>query len=334
MTQNAFASLPSVLLVEDDPEQSRLYERCLARRKLNVTVCSNGSDGARLAEDPDFALVVTDLVLPGLNGILVIARSKELYPARPTLLMSGYGTMNDVPPRMRVLVDGVLAKPFSLDDLANRVVAMATSGVHAPRVAQRTIMAIGAHPDDVERGCGGILARHRKAGDRVVIVTMTRGEGEAQAVERAAEAQRAAASLGAELLHFNLPESRLQETDELTARLTDIITKLAPDQIFTHTCADTNDDHRAVHAATLRAAANVSDIFCYQTPTSTRDFAPTLFVDIANFITEKAAALACYMAKSPRHQFAADYLQPDALHGARHGMRGMSEPIEVLRTRT
>jgi LmbE family N-acetylglucosaminyl deacetylase/CheY-like chemotaxis protein len=331
MMQLPAPKMPTVLLVEDDPSQSLLFERSLSRRNLEVTVCNNGADGARLAARDEFAIVVTDMMLPEVSGLEVIGRSKQLYPWRPALLISAHHTLEATPSAMRQHIDGVLSKPFSIDYLADRVSVLVANSLRMRPPSRRTIVAVGAHPDDVELGCGGALARHRRAGDRVIIVTLTSGSHGGVPSARAAESRNAANVLGAELYHFDLPDTELERCSELIPTLSSVMASFEPSVVYTHTNSDSHQDHRAVHAATVVAARGVRNIFCYQSPSTTLAFAPTLFVDVADFLDQKAAQLACYAGQQHRPYFDADFILATARYWGRFAMYGLAEPMEVLR---
>ena len=65
----------------------------------------------------------------------------------------------------------------------------------------RSVLAIGAHPDDIELGCGGTIARHVAVGDQVAMLVVTRGEvGPGEVLQRVEEQRRAAEVLGVSTL--------------------------------------------------------------------------------------------------------------------------------------
>lgn len=68
-------------------------------------------------------------------------------------------------------------------------------------MTRRSVLAVGAHPDDIELGCGGALAKHVAAGDHVTMLVVTRGEeGPGKSSQRVAEQQAAADALGIDKL--------------------------------------------------------------------------------------------------------------------------------------
>ena len=91
------------------------------------------------------------------------------------------------------------------------------------RIPGRSVLAIGAHPDDVELGCGGALLAHVAAGDTVTVLVMTGGENgpgdEPQVDGRRAEQERAAATLGATLVWGGLRDCEVVADSATVRRL-------------------------------------------------------------------------------------------------------------------
>lgn len=119
------------------------------------------------------------------------------------------------------------------------------------------IMAVGAHPDDVEIGCGGYLARAVRQGYRAGIVDLTRGEMGTKGTPelRAAEADQGAALLGAAFrVNLGLPDSRVLDDPVAATRLAALIRRARPTLLFAHHGTDRHPDHRGASLLTQRAA--------------------------------------------------------------------------------
>lgn len=153
------------------------------------------------------------------------------------------------------------------------------------------ILAIGSHPDDIEFGCGGTLARYAKSGHRVTMLVVTGGEqGGASAVRRK-EQQCAADILGAaELIFGAYEDTRVPLTREFISYLEGILQKTRPHMIFVHYGEDTHQDHRTVHTAILSAARYIPNLLFYEGPTAI-DFQPTVYVNIQDTLDKKMRAL-------------------------------------------
>jgi LmbE family N-acetylglucosaminyl deacetylase len=160
----------------------------------------------------------------------------------------------------------------------------------------RAVLAIGAHPDDIELGCGGTLARHVSAGDRVSMLIVTKGEvGPGDTARRIAEQERACTVLGvAELIWGDLPDCEVSLHElRLVHLIEDAIRATRADVVYTHNINDSHQDHRAVALNTMGAARHVSNVLSYDAPSSL-NFAPHLYVDVSDTIDKKVEALLCH----------------------------------------
>ncbi len=118
------------------------------------------------------------------------------------------------------------------------------------------ILAIGAHPDDVELGCGGTLARLAAAGRRVGILHLTRGEAGTLGTpgERHREAERAAEILGAaDLAILDCGDGNLRTGAAEEELLIAELRRLRPELVFAPTPADRHPDHGRSHRLAVDA---------------------------------------------------------------------------------
>jgi LmbE family N-acetylglucosaminyl deacetylase len=159
------------------------------------------------------------------------------------------------------------------------------------------VLAIGAHPDDVELGVGGTLVRHIARGDRVTLLVMTRGElGVHEDASRSGEQHRATETLGAHLLWGGFRDGTIPAGAEAITVIDDAIRRTEASLVYTHAPDDTHQDHRATSIASLAAARRVSTVLYYETP-STQHFQPTLFVDVEESLDRKIALLHTHLSQ-------------------------------------
>ncbi|SEP30413.1 PIG-L deacetylase family protein [Trujillonella endophytica] len=161
----------------------------------------------------------------------------------------------------------------------------------------RSVLAIGAHPDDIELGCGGALLAHVAAGDDVTMLVVTGGENGpgngARGAGRRAEQERAAQLIGARLVWGGLHDCEVV-ADSGTVRLIErVLRATRADLVYVHAPDDSHQDHRAVASATQGAARRLPRVLHYQSP-STLSFSPTVYVDVTAHVTGKIAALAAH----------------------------------------
>jgi len=153
------------------------------------------------------------------------------------------------------------------------------------------ILAIGAHPDDIEFGCGGTLIKYTEKGHRLFLLVMTEGGLGAPASVRAQEQLDAIAALGAEDVFWGGYEDTLLLTDQaMISKIETVISKVKPDFIFCNFLDDTHQDHRHLAQATISATRYIRNVLFYEGPT-TQNFTPHIFVDISDTLEKKIQAL-------------------------------------------
>ena len=182
------------------------------------------------------------------------------------------------------------------------------------RNAGLSVLAIGAHPDDIELGCGGALLAHVAAGDRVTMLVVTGGENGPGDGARHAEQGRAAQMIGARLVWGGLRDCEVAPNAATVRLIEQVIESTRADLVYVHAPEDSHQDHRAVAAATLGAARRLSRVLHYQSP-STLTFTPTVYVDVTAYLSGKVAALSAHASQVEMSAM----VEPDAVvASARH----------------
>ena len=149
------------------------------------------------------------------------------------------------------------------------------------------ILAIGAHPDDLEYGCGGTLTKMAKEGHEINLLVMTRGDMGGKPVVRQAEQEKSAKLLKAKLYWGRFQDTQISLEKETINTIEFFIKKISPDIIFCPFPNDTHQDHRIVSQATITATRYIQNVLFYEGPTSV-DFSPaSVFVDIGPFLKGK-----------------------------------------------
>jgi len=169
------------------------------------------------------------------------------------------------------------------------------------RYAGRTVLAIGAHPDDLELGIGGTLARLKRAGARVVMAIVS---VPANYETRRAEAERAAAILGGELrILMDGGCKRIEDIKsyELVTMLDAVVGELSPAAVLSHGPSEFHGDHVLVYNAMLATQRlQYFDFFSYH-PTMCRpvpvQFHPRAYVDITATIDTKIEAISAHISQ-------------------------------------
>ncbi|MCA1676498.1 MAG: PIG-L family deacetylase, partial [Actinobacteria bacterium] len=160
-----------------------------------------------------------------------------------------------------------------------------------------SVLAIGAHPDDIELGCGAALLSHRRRGDPVHLLVLTAGgRGPQDARSRVAEQEDAAALLGADLSWGPFEDGAVPEGREAVDLIQGALAATRADIVYSHVPRDTHQDHRATGAAALAACRRVCRTLLYESPT-TLAFRPSVYVDAAGLVDAKLDVLRAHMSQ-------------------------------------
>lgn len=115
---------PRILLVEDDKDINQLICLNLEALDFDVTSVADGAEGLAIAKKEDFALILLDIMLPGLDGLTVCKRLRQEENFTPILMLTAKNTEADRVIGLEVGADDYLTKPFSILELRARVKAM------------------------------------------------------------------------------------------------------------------------------------------------------------------------------------------------------------------
>lgn len=166
----------------------------------------------------------------------------------------------------------------------------------------RTVLAVGAHPDDVELGCAGTLILHKMKGDRVYLLILTKGEASGDAEVRENECRRAAEILNVDRLFFgNLKDTRVSDGRETIDVIEKVVDEVKPEIVYTPASKDTHQDHRNTGHATMSAGRRCKMMLLYEGASTQRDFYPQVFVDIKQSFETKLKATRVFGSQLSSH---------------------------------
>tara|TARA_B100000749_G_scaffold280897_1_gene280800 strand:+ start:77475 stop:78140 length:666 start_codon:yes stop_codon:yes gene_type:complete len=215
------------------------------------------------------------------------------------------------------------------------------------------VLAIGAHPDDVEIGCGGTLAKYVKEGHSVSALVVTSGNAGSNSMGKSelAEIRQNEASSAAQVIGLSSIEF-LELEDGLTAftkndkiEVINVIRKLKPQIIFTHSSSDHFPDHKLVYELSMgaiRIAAGpwyqeavgdphkVEAIYGYEVWHPLNDW--QLSVDVTPFFETKVRALQCHKSQLQDMDYVKAVRGLASYRAAMQGAGEYAEVFEVLRT--
>ena len=153
------------------------------------------------------------------------------------------------------------------------------------------VLAIGAHPDDIEYGCGGMLAKYARRGHAIFMFVASDGALGGDGDVRRQEQKDSARILGVrEVFWGGYPDTEVPLSRDLIVRLEAVIRQVDPRMIFINSPDDTHQDHRHLAQGAMSATQYVPNFLFYEVPT-TLNFAPNCYTDIADVLDVKLASL-------------------------------------------
>lgn len=171
------------------------------------------------------------------------------------------------------------------------------------------ILAMGAHFDDVELGCGGSLAKHVANGDRVVVYVATVSgflDHKMRTVRSneiaLAEGRRAMEILGAELICGNFNTFEVEFNEDITVEIVKVVEENNIDMVYTHWIGDVHHDHHAVAKASLHSCRHIPRMLMYRSNWyhSTANFRDNFYINITDYWHKKEAAILAHESEVAR----------------------------------
>ena len=130
----------------------------------------------------------------------------------------------------------------------------------------RSVLAIGAHPDDIELGCGATLLAHVAAGDRVTMLVLTGGENGPGVAARRDEQVAAAATIGANLRWGGMQDCALTPDAATVSLIEAVLAEIDADVVYVHAPEDSHQDHRPLRQPPSAAGRRHPRLLHYPEP--------------------------------------------------------------------
>jgi LmbE family N-acetylglucosaminyl deacetylase len=199
----------------------------------------------------------------------------------------------------------------------------------------KRILAIGAHPDDIEFGCLGFLLRQPKEVEKHIYVGCTGSIGDSTTGNHRIDESKTAYSFANPASTTFRAKAGITSTDfsEVMTDLDRLVTKIQPDLILCLGPHDTHQEHRAIHEITLASARRSKASFLnYGILSNTLEFRPNLFVDISKVYEFKKKALLSHVSQKNKYYMTDEYLEifHSDKYASLHGIR-YSESYEIVR---
>ena len=114
-------NLGKVLIVDDEPEVGQVLREFLSSRGYETTIARNGSDALSALERDPHDLVLLDVAMPGMDGLEVLSRIVDLYPAVPVIMVTANADISVTSKLLAMGAVDYVPKPFDLDYLDQAV---------------------------------------------------------------------------------------------------------------------------------------------------------------------------------------------------------------------
>ncbi|WP_051218162.1 response regulator [Nocardioides insulae] len=321
-----------VLVVDDDVDQTE-YLRLILQRQPDITVSvANDAPGAlALLREATFDVVVTDIEMPGMSGLAMLPEVRKSAPGVPVIVITAHGNVSYAVEALRREADEFLVKPVDSAQLTARIHELAEKARSRSAGPHDVVLAVGAHPDDVEIGIGATLAGHHEAGDPITVLTLSGGGVGGAVDERRREAQAAADVVGARLDLRDFPDTRLDPAAGVTTAIEEVIAEIRPTVVYSHSVHDRHQDHRAVAHAVEIATRRIPVVAAFQSPSATLDYRPTRFIPVDGRVETKLRMLAAFASQQHRDYMDPDLVRASARYWSRYGEGNYCEPVEMVR---
>ncbi|GIV59762.1 MAG: sigma-54-dependent Fis family transcriptional regulator [Rhodothermaceae bacterium] len=123
---------PRILFVDDEQLLHNLFERLFARHGMQVVSCSNALQAMELLKEQAFDLVVTDFMMPDMDGLELLAHIRQEYPSTRVIMITAHANVQHAVRTMQHGAFDYIPKPFTTADLVERVKASLAAPVPAP----------------------------------------------------------------------------------------------------------------------------------------------------------------------------------------------------------
>lgn len=134
----------TILVVDDEERLRKALARSLAQENCQVLTAASGDEAIRILEETKIDLVITDLVMPGMDGMMLVRNIKRTHPSVRTIIITAYGTDESRHEAEALGVSCYLAKPFDLSYLRSKVRELIFGGETARGASRRIDSVEGA----------------------------------------------------------------------------------------------------------------------------------------------------------------------------------------------
>lgn len=305
-----------ILIIDSDKNSRKTTFSLLAANGYLVDTAETGNEAITKTKQTRYNLLLISTALPDMDGIKLLNRIHESIPKTRKILLATNQTLQDAASAVNQGADGYIIKPFDKEKLLSIVEAQLEKKEIKPRKygAHANVLFLGAHPDDIELGCGGTLIKHVQNGDNPFAVIFTNGEKGVtendltHGVDRQQETIKALKLAGvpsSNIYFLQYPDTELwQHRQKVMNTISKFCESFQIHLVYTHSNKAQHQDHVTIYDETVRGAKKAWGIMAYESHGATNpSFSPNMFVDITDVITKKIAMLNCHHSQISKNYF-------------------------------
>ncbi|PSQ05429.1 GlcNAc-PI de-N-acetylase [Halobacteriales archaeon QS_6_71_20] len=195
------------------------------------------------------------------------------------------------------------------------------------------VIAIGAHPDDIEIGVGGAIALHRSQGHTVRFLILTRGGELSDRSRREEEATDAAGSLDVDDVRFlGYEDTEVPSGGEIVKRIDEHVRDIGADRAYIHAEDDTHQDHRNAAVASIAATRNVDQVLAFESPSTRSSFSPQFYTRLPyDILDQKIEAIRAHESQRTKKYLEAEAMKGLARFRGRQANSQYAEALQLIR---
>jgi LmbE family N-acetylglucosaminyl deacetylase/CheY-like chemotaxis protein len=291
-----------ILVVDDDENILKTVYAILKDEGYDVDSARTGKEAITKTQQEHYNLIIVDMQLPDMEGTELLTLIQDITPKIRKIIVTGHPTLKNAVSAVNQGVDAYIMKPFDAEKLLNAIkeqLEKQERELSKGTALVANVLFIGAHPDDIELGCGGTLIKHAQNGDNVYALIFTNGEkgtDSKNGLDRKKESIQALTFAGVPQynVHFlQYPDTELwKERQKVMNVIANFCEEFQIHLVYTHSNKAYHQDHITIFEETIRGAKKVRGIMAYETHGGMNpSFSPTLFVDISDVIVKKITML-------------------------------------------
>jgi LmbE family N-acetylglucosaminyl deacetylase/CheY-like chemotaxis protein len=306
-----------ILIVDDEANSRNAAYSILKDAGYEVDTAESGNQAIAKTQQTTYNLMLIAISLSDMPANKLLTRIYETIPKIKKLIITDGTELQEAKSIVRQGANGYIIKPFDKKTLLEAVKNQLLNKQERPKNrAGANVLFIGAHPDDIELGCGGTLIKHVQSGDNVFALIFTNGEkgmAETVTIDRQQESLKALTLAGVNPLNIyflQYPDTELwQVRQEVMNNIAKFCNTFKIQLIYTHSNKAQHQDHVTIFEETMRGARKAWGIMAYESHGATNpSFSPNLFVDITDVISKKIDMLNCHQS-----QIAKNYLKVESV---------------------